>query len=115
VCIGLKWQAETTSQPKISNLDLLGSLINKQVAWLEVPVHDSSLVAVKQALQHLPHNHLNLVYIKLLFLFSQLLKMLLHIHVKELEHQVELVLAVHNVNELHNSFVVKLFKKCNLP
>lgn len=53
-------QAERSGQPEVRDLDRLLVATDKDVAWLDVSVHDSSLMAVEERLQGLPHDVLHL-------------------------------------------------------
>jgi hypothetical protein len=49
VSVGLQGQAEGTCQAKISDLEELTSLVDEEVAGLQVAMHDASFVTVEQA------------------------------------------------------------------
>jgi len=62
-------------------------------------------MAVKKSLEHLPDDTLDLRNWKW---SSFLVEVLLHILVKELEYQVQLVFAMHDINEVNYIYMLKL-------
>lgn len=91
---GLERQPKAPSQAEIGNLNYWLRRVNQQVAWLEISVHYSSLVAVQEALENLVHNVLDILQ---LHASAPLVHVLFHIHVKIFKHDVKLVLSMHNV------------------
>ena len=103
MCVSFTWQPKTSSQAEVCNFDLSFIFINQQVAWLQVSVHDSSLVAVKQSLEHLPDDRFDMVDFKCC---SLLVKIFLHVHVEVLKNEVKFVFSVDNVQQADNTSVV---------
>jgi len=104
MCISLEWQAERPRKPEVSYLDCLALFVDKKVAWLEVSVHDPSLVAVKQALEHLPYDRSDVTdFHRRAFL----VEILLHVLVEKLEDQIQLILSMNDINQTHDSWMVK--------
>lgn len=80
--ITLEWQAEAPGQTEVCYLDSRLGLVDEEVAWLQVSVHDPPLVAVEQTLQDLEYNRASLIYGHS---FASLVKILLHVQVEVLE------------------------------
>lgn len=73
-------------------------------------MHNAALVAVHNALQQLVHEALDLKWGETLALLL-LLEVLLQVQVKVLKGQVQLVVAVRNVQELNDVGVAQLLQK----
>ena len=87
---------------------MLFTFINKQVAGLQISVHDSPLVTVQNCKKHLPDHVFNVLYCKW---FAFLIKIFLHIEVEVFKDEVYLVLSVHDVNEVDNAWMVELLQE----
>ena len=59
MCIALDWNAEGTSQSQVSYLETLSVIIYQQVLRLQIPMHDSMLMAVRRTLDQLIHEALH--------------------------------------------------------
>ena len=66
-------------------------------------MHDSTLVAVQQSLEHLPHYQFDVVHVQRCPFFVEVL---LDIHVEVLEDEVEFVVSVNDLLQLHYALVV---------
>lgn len=56
VSIALKRKTEGSGEAEIGNFDLSLVLVNQQVTWLQVSMHNPSLMAMEEALQDLPND-----------------------------------------------------------
>jgi hypothetical protein len=74
-------------------------------------VHDAALVAVQQALQDLPDDGASL---RNRHGLAAPVQILLHVKVEKLEDQVELVVAVHDVEQVDDGSVVELTEQGDL-
>ena len=52
VCVGLKWEPKGACEPEIGDFDI-EVIIYQNIAWLQVPVHNSSLMAVQNPFKKL--------------------------------------------------------------
>ena len=66
-------------------------------------MHDPSLMAMQQALKHLPNDGLGM---RERHRVAFLIQVLLHVQVEILKDKVELVLSVDDINQINNSWVV---------
>lgn len=74
-------------------------------------MHDTALVAVQQALEHLPDDRASL---RNRHGLTTLVQILLHVQVEKLEDQVELVVASHDVEQVDDGRVVELTEQGDL-
>lgn len=109
--VALERETEAAGEAEVCNFNVLLALVDKEVGGLEVPVHDAALMAVEQALQHLVDNRARLCECHRL---APLVKILLHVLVEKLEGQVELVLAMDDVQQVDNAWVAKLAQESDL-
>jgi len=59
MCVALDWYAESPAQAQVCNLECHALVIHQQVLWLQVPVHHTMLVAVRQPLDELVEHALH--------------------------------------------------------
>lgn len=71
-------------------------------------------MAVEESLEDLVHDALDLGEIKSLLFLDLHFQVFFHVHVEELEDQIQFVLAVHNVNQVHDALVLQLPQQRNL-
>lgn len=109
--IALERQSERAGQAEVRDFDLGLALIDQEVGRLEVTVHDPALVAVQQALQHLPDDRASLGDGHGL---AAAIEILLHVEVEKLEDQVELVVAVNDVEQVDDGSVAELTEEGDL-
>lgn len=57
--VALDWYAECPAQAQVCNLECHALVIHQQVLWLQVPVHHTMLVAVRQPLDELVEHALH--------------------------------------------------------
>ena len=91
---------------------MLFTFIDKQIAWFQISVHDSPLVAMENGEEHLPDNVLDVRHREWLALLVQVL---LHVEVEVLEDEVDLVLAMDDVQEIHYAWMVQFLEQRHLP
>lgn len=77
-------------------------------------MHYPPLVAVQQAVQNPPHYPLDLVNAKAFLLGGPFIQKALHINIQKLEDQVKLLIAVQDVQKLHDRRVVQLLEQADL-
>lgn len=58
MCVAFDGDAECTAKTQVGNLAAHDAVINQQVLGLQVSVHDTVLVAVREALDQLVHEAL---------------------------------------------------------
>ena len=119
--VGPDGDPEGPGQPEVGELDEPGG-VDQQVLGLEVPVEHPVLVAVAHPLQQLPEvgpdqglGQAAAGPARCLQPRVVLVHQLLEVHVEVLEHQVELLIAVHHVQQLHHGRVVQLLEEGDLP
>lgn len=74
-------------------------------------MHDPSLMAMQQALKHLPYDGLGMRERQRVAFPIQVL---LHVQIKVLEDKVKLVLSMAYINQINNSWVAQFFQKRHL-
>lgn len=109
--VGLERKSKRPCESKISQFDRPPVLTDQNVARLEVPVHNSSLVAVQQCLQDLVHDVLGLAQVHGI---PFLVEVLFEVRVEILEDQVELILAVDDFLELHDVGMIHFLQQAHL-
>ena len=102
--VAFERQAEAPGQAKVSYLDSGLRFVDEKVAGLQVSVHDASLVAVEESLENLVDDGPGLVDSHRL---ATLVQVLLHVQVEVLEHQVQPILAVYDVEQVHDVLVAQ--------
>jgi len=103
--VGLQRQTKAPCQSEVCNFNESFLVVDQQVAWLEISVHDSPLVAVQKPREYLPQDDSDLVELER---HALLVQILLHVHVEELEDQGKFVLAVDDLLQLDDAWVVQL-------
>lgn len=78
-------------------------------------MHYPALVTVKETVQDPPHYPLDLINAQAFPLRRSLVQKVFQVHIQKFEHQVELVIAVQNVLQLHHGRVVQLLEQADLP
>lgn len=84
VGVALKRKSERACQAKVSQLDGLLVVTDEDIAWLDVPVHDATLVAVEKCFHDLLHIVSSLIYVQWI---STVLHVFFQIGIEELEDQ----------------------------
>ena len=72
-------------------------------------------MAVEQAVEDPPHHALDLVNAEAFLLRSLFVQIALHVSIQKFENQVQLLVAVQDVQELHDGRVIQLLQQADLP
>jgi len=109
--VTLEREPEWPSKAEISNFNLPFVFIYQEVAWFQVSMHDPSLMAMQQALKHLPYDGLGM-WERQRVAFP--IQVLLHVLIKVFKDKVKLVLAVAYINQINDSWVAQFFQQRHL-
>ena len=58
MCVALDGYTEGAAKSQVCNLEAVLAVVHQQVLWLQIPVHDTMLMAVCHALDQLVHEAL---------------------------------------------------------
>ena len=99
------WDSEGSGQTKVSYLDA-AILVDEKVLWLHVSVKNSPLVAEQDALEQLVEVALGQLGVHLAVLGDVGVHVLLQVHGKKLEDEVQLCLLHQNILKMWNGITV---------
>lgn len=78
-------------------------LVDEQVTWFKISVHDSTLVTVEDCQQHLPYDRLDMGDGQG---FALCVEEFLHVQIEVFEDEINFIFTVHYVHKIYNAGMV---------